>query len=150
MREEAVLSTRHLAACRWASPYLSPHCVLLMTCSVVLYWSHQPRLCGCITSLTFIWSSCLTACLDWVCVLYSHVHMWVCECIIWHWPAKCVSVKYHQWRIWYPASQQGLRGRCCSAPGALGGLRVLMSLNFQSSAYLLCFFFCFSYNSNCL
>lgn len=41
---------------------------------------------GYITSLTFIWLSCLTACLDSVRVLYAHVR--ICECITWHWPAK--------------------------------------------------------------
>lgn len=74
-REDIVLCT-HQSRCsvfRWASPYLSSRCVLPMTCSAVLYWSHQPRLCGRITSLIFIWSSVLPACLpgrlpDEVCV----------------------------------------------------------------------------------
>ena len=64
-REDIVLCT-HQSRCsvfRWASPYLSSRCVLPMTCSAVLYWSHQPRLCGRITSLIFIWSSLLPACL---------------------------------------------------------------------------------------
>lgn len=95
VREEAVLSTRQsrCSVSRWASPYLSPRCVLPMTCSAVLYWSHQPRRRGCITSLAFIWSSLLTTRLDWVRVLHSHVRK--CERITWHWPAKWASIKYH-------------------------------------------------------
>lgn len=46
---------------QWASPYLSSLCVLPMTCVAFLYWSHQHRLCGRITSLIFIWSSLLPA-----------------------------------------------------------------------------------------
>lgn len=70
-REEAVLSTRQsrCSVSRWASPYLSPRHFLPVTCSAVLYWSHQPRLCGRITSLIFIWSSC---CLPaWTECVYS-------------------------------------------------------------------------------
>lgn len=107
-REEDIVLCTHQSRCsvfRWASPYLSSRCVLPMTCSAVLYWSHQPRLCGRITSLIFIWSSLLPACLPAWMAAGQSVCVWEsclciqCVCVHAHIQVCTVLIHVHMW-VW--------------------------------------------------